>query len=57
MFPGPLPSAWRTVGAQGFLNEEAHLQALCVTRGEGTWRRAQRGLLTTLQHGARLWGR
>lgn len=45
MFPGPSPSAWYTVGAQRFLNEEPHLQSPCVTSRDVTWRRIQRGSL------------
>lgn len=43
MFLGPLPSALHTVGATLFLNEEPHLQAVCVMRGEATWRKSPKG--------------
>lgn len=43
MFLGPLPSALHTVGATLFLNEEPHLQAVYVMRGEATWRKSPKG--------------
>lgn len=56
---GRLQSLCPAPGTQlGFhVNEEPHLQIVCVKRGNGNRRRTQRGLRAALRRGARLWGR